>query len=151
MRTRNKGFTLMELMIVVAIIGIIATVALPSFRNHVFKAERTKMQAELHAIALLQERFYTNNSDGEYADDMAKLGFQVPPGSGVTFEAYTVRIDPCVGVNYPDNPGFSLCYILNATAIGEQAEDGDLILDNRGREEHINAGILRQDWNGNNL
>jgi len=151
MQTRNKGFTLMELMIVVAIIGIIATVALPGYRNHVFKAERTKMQAELYAIVQLQERYYINNPDGEYADDMNKLGFQVPAGSGVTYEVFTVTINPCVGVNYPDNPGFSLCYILNATAIGEQAEDGDLILDNRGREEHINAGILRQDWNGNNL
>lgn len=151
MLPRNKGFTLMELMIVIAIIGIIATVALPGYRNHVFKAERTKMQAELYAIVQLQERYYSNNPEYEYADDMAKLGFQVPAGSGVTFEAYTVRIDPCVGANYPDNPDFGLCYILNATAIGEQAEDGDLILDNRGREVHINAGILRQDWNGNNL
>lgn len=149
MPTNNKGFTLIELMIAVAIIGILAAVVLPNYRNYVLESERTIMQADLYAIIELQERYYIDNYT--YADDMSKLGFPVPAGSGFSYDSFTVKINPCVGVNYPENPGYDLCYLLNATAIGDQAEDGDLLIDNRGRKEHNYAGFILRDWNGNDL
>jgi len=60
--TRNQGFSLIELMIVVVIIGILAAIALPSYRNHVIKASRTAAQTELLQLSSLQEKIYLNSS-----------------------------------------------------------------------------------------
>ena len=47
---KNKGFTLIELMIVIAIVGILAAVGYPSYVSHVKKANRAELQVELHTI-----------------------------------------------------------------------------------------------------
>lgn len=152
MHAQNKGFTLIELMVVIAILGILVSVALPSYRSYVLEGQRSDMQGKLLSIIELQERYYIDNLS--YADDMNKLGFPVPPGSGSIFKyagegAYNVVVKECIGPNYPDNPDFKLCYILDAEAIGNQIDDGGLLIDNRGRKEH-NDFVLR-DWRGNDL
>jgi type IV pilus assembly protein PilE len=57
-----RGFSLIELMIVVAIIALIATIAYPSYQNQVQKANRTEAKARLTQGAQLMERFYSDNN-----------------------------------------------------------------------------------------
>ena len=56
------GFTIIELMIVVAIIGLLAGIGIPSYRDHVVKGKRTEGKAALVAAASRLERYYTLNN-----------------------------------------------------------------------------------------
>ncbi|NVO05323.1 MAG: prepilin-type N-terminal cleavage/methylation domain-containing protein [Rhodoferax sp.] len=59
---RTSGFTLIELMIAVAVIAILARLALPSYQNYVVRGSRAAAQTELLQLASLQEKIYLNSS-----------------------------------------------------------------------------------------
>jgi len=73
MRKYMRGVTLMELMIVVVIVGILAAVAYPNYRQYVARAKRNEAKSCLLQVATLQERFYLQNNT--YTTDMTNLGF----------------------------------------------------------------------------
>ncbi|SMQ29424.1 type IV pilus assembly protein PilE [Pseudomonas helmanticensis] len=62
MRRSNRGFTLIEIMIVIAIIGIVMTIAAPSFTEYLKKGRRAEVVSLLSEQAQTLERFYTKNS-----------------------------------------------------------------------------------------
>ncbi len=79
----NRGFTLIELMIAVAIIGIIAVIAYPSYLSQIENARRTTAQSELMELAQWMERRHTKSFDYRKADGSAPpLPFTKSPKDG---------------------------------------------------------------------
>lgn len=91
---RGKGFTLIELMIVVAIVGILAAVAYPSYREYVLRSHRTDAKSALLSAAQRMEKFYTEKmtydtatlgtaagdiASTKSADEFYTIGFDTTP------------------------------------------------------------------------
>jgi type IV pilus assembly protein PilE len=71
MLKKISGFSLLEVMIAVVIVGIIAAFAYPSYQNQIRKSRRSEAQIELEKIAMAQERFFSANNG--YTSDLSQL------------------------------------------------------------------------------
>lgn len=72
-----KGFSLIELMIVVAIVAILAAIALPSYQSYVLKSHRTTAVNALMDLASREARYYTTNN--VYTNSLVTLGYAADP------------------------------------------------------------------------
>ena len=93
-----RGITLIELMIVVVIIGFMAVIAYPNYREFAARAKRNEAKAALLQIATNQERFYLQNNT--YTCDMTRLGFSAAAGFVTESRAYTVDVTACNADNF---------------------------------------------------
>ena len=69
MRSMQRGFTLIELMIVVTIVGLLAAVAIPGYGQYIRRAHRSEGMAALSGLAAAEERYYLSNNT--YTTDIA--------------------------------------------------------------------------------
>lgn len=83
----NAGFTLIELMIVVAVIGILAAVAYPSYINSVIKGKRAEGRAALTELLQQQERYMTQRNT--YLAFTNAAGVTNPVSAGTTFKVFS--------------------------------------------------------------
>lgn len=117
---RMRGFTLLELMIVVVIIAVLAAVAIPTYGRYAFRAHRADGQELLLRVATAQERYYaTANAYGGLTD----IGFDNPAISEKGFYSVTVVASSS-----------SQAFVATATPVGGQASDvcGSLTINNAG-------------------
>lgn len=108
-RCQSRGFTLIELMITVVIVGILAVVAVPSYLDQVRKGRRADAFDAMVLVQQQQERFRSQNT--RYAASFEALGL------GQTFRSAAGHY----GLALTDVTGFG--YVLTATAAGRQASD----------------------------
>ncbi len=110
--SRERGMTLIELMTVIAVVAILASIAVSSYRSTTMRANRTEGRNALMRVQMAQEKFFLQNNS--YAADLGSLGI----GSNATATGlYTLSIAP------GSTGSIATSYVVTATAAGGQASD----------------------------
>lgn len=118
---RNSGFTLIEVLIVVAILGILTAIAYPSYVEHIRRGKRVEAQGKLQRAAQWMQRFYSTNDQYDGAALPANLA-RSPDNGNIDYNIVLATV-----ANPPS-------YTLTATPTGSMAQD--------------RCGVLTLNWQG---
>ncbi|MBC6429262.1 MAG: type IV pilin protein, partial [Cellvibrionales bacterium] len=116
----QAAFTLIELMIALAILAILTAVAIPAYQGFTTESRRSEGMAALLDTMARQERHYNNNFPPTYTADLTALGYATSPATTEKGH-YEITAAAC-------NTDIALCVQLTATPQGNQATDGPLTL-----------------------
>lgn len=137
-RTDSRGFSLVELMVVIVIASILMAIAIPSYKNSIRKSRRTDAKTALLDLAGREERY--NSTVGGYTNVAANLGyttFSPPPaigsgyytiaaptvvtGTATTVASFSITATPVVG---SDQAKDTACGAFTLTSTGLQTVSG---------------------------
>lgn len=121
---RSRGFTLIEMMIVVAIIGILSAIAYPSYLKYVMRANRSVAEQFMLDITSREQQYLLDARSYTATIGTGGLNMTVPTQVS---PYYTMAI-------VVDNTATPPVFTITATAIGSQVSDGNLTLNNLGQK-----------------
>ncbi|MEE9326955.1 MAG: type IV pilin protein, partial [Cocleimonas sp.] len=116
----QKAFTLLELMIVVAIVGILASIAIPSYQESVRQSRRADATGALYVFANSMERFFTVNNTYDGAPEDDNTDFYDLSNGSPSATTYTLSAAPISGSAQVDDS----CGTLTLTHTGVEGVTG---------------------------
>ena len=143
---KHSGFTLMELMVVVAIAGILAAVAYPSYTGYVTKTKRSVATSMLTQIANRQEQYYLDNK--AYADDLTDMNYSADPlyvddnGNPATAANAVYQLD----ITAHTNRSYTLSAIPQNIQASRDTECGTMTITNTGQKGEGGSGNVSDCW-----
>jgi type IV pilus assembly protein PilE len=133
-RSASRGFTMIELMIVVVIIGILAAIGYPSYRDYVVRTQRGMAKSVMVQVLDRQEQFFVDNK--AFATDVTNLGFGANPfaidrkGTEVATSSgdriYTIQLNGATATS------FTIQAVPQLKQATEDSECGTLSVTNEG-------------------
>jgi type IV pilus assembly protein PilE len=121
------GFSLIELMVTILIVGILTAIAVPSYSRYVLKSHRTDAKTALLDLASLEERYFSLNN--AYTNDPTQLGYSgalpIAIGSFYTIDIPTAPNLLIATAGTATTAPIAAVYALTATPVGRQASDAE--------------------------
>jgi type IV pilus assembly protein PilE len=142
-RRHQSGFTLIELMVTVAIVSVLATIAVTSYSSQVLKSRRTEAKSALLDLAGREERLFSTTN--AYSSDASFLGYATAstPMTNINFGNRYYQLTATVPALNPTT------YTLTANPVGSQANDttcGSLVVNQLGVQTVTGTGTVAACW-----
>jgi type IV pilus assembly protein PilE len=142
MNRRERGFTLIELMIVVVVVAILTAVALPSYLSQVQKSRRAEAKSALTQISTMQQQFRTEQN--RFTTDLTDLGLAAAGWNDTANGFYEVSVVAATG-----GCPIATCFAIQVRPKSGSAQDDDIwsyrLLSN-GMKQRFDGSTWTNDW-----
>ena len=142
---KPRGFTFIELMVVLALVGLLAVIAIPSYQESVRKSRRAEVRSQLMEVAQYLQRFYSHNESfattkagaaATIPSELAKVPRNAAPGS----QSYDISFaTPAAGAINPGLASFKIQAVRRAGGPMDGDKCGDFTLENTGARNVLKA------------